>query len=143
MNYNTKFLIGAHGSTASSSATTASFDTLGFSFARIICVNNIADSITASTANKVEEGDTTSSYATFAGVVHGVDWSSNTASASTSQARIIYNIDLRGRKRYLKCSFQSTALSDPAPSIFCELSDVGDSARTVSATSSASNQVGF
>ena len=36
MNSNTKFLFGGQG-TAASSSITAEFDTLGFSFARIIC----------------------------------------------------------------------------------------------------------
>jgi hypothetical protein len=84
------------------STLTASFDTLGFSFAKILVLSVSTGVLSTGTANKIEEGDTTSAFATFAGVASGTDWTPSTSTNSTAVAKMQYNIDLRGRKRYLK-----------------------------------------
>ena len=114
MNSNTKFLFGGQG-TAAASTITAEFDTLGFSFARILCFSGTTATLAGS--NIVVESDTSGG-------------TTNAISGLTSIPKMIYGIDLRGRKRYLKVTFQ-TATATPAPCIACELSDGADTVRTL------------
>jgi hypothetical protein len=55
---------------------------------------------------KIEEGDTTSSVATFAGAVSGTDYTiaTNAYTSTTNQNIWSFNVDTRVRKRYLRVS---------------------------------------
>lgn len=127
--------------TSGVSVLTATVDTKGFSFAKIICLSSSTASAAAGTNNKIEEGDTTSSVATFAGYVQGTDWTGSTATASTANAFVAYAIPLVGRKRYLKvtASQGATAVSSI---IVAELSRPADGVNSTS-EAGANNGVGF
>lgn len=86
------------------SHTTASVDTNGFDYATIIVDLGATD--IALTALKVQESDTDSNYADVTGLIFGT--SSNIAgststlpSATDDNKFFIFQIDLKGRKRYL------------------------------------------
>ena len=142
MRQNTKTVVGGFSaSTSGVSTLTAEFDTLGFNFAKIIVLSSTTHTISATTNNKLEEGDTTSSYATFAGYIQGTDWTGASVTNLTSLAKIIYNVDLRGRKRYLKTTFtQGTAA--PGVVIMAELSNPADGV-SEAAAAGAANAVAF
>lgn len=87
------------------SATTAEIDTIGFDYA-IICVNLGATDI-ALTALSVTESDTSGSgHANVTGLVYGtstdIDGSTSSLPSATDDNGIFaFEVDLRGRKRYL------------------------------------------
>ena len=142
MRQNTKTIVGAiNTNTSGVSTISAEFDTLGFNFAKIICLSSSTGTVSSGTNNKVEEGDTTSSYATFAGAIQGTDWSGSTTSNATSLAKVIWNVDLRGRKRYLKTTF-THATAGVAEVIIAELSNPGDGV-TDAAAAGAANAIGL
>jgi len=90
-----KFIV-ANG--AGVSTLTASIDTRGFSYAQIVASANITNGLHTSAANTIlEESDDNSTFTT---VTTGL--SQVTTSAATSVAKVAWNVDLRGRKRYLK-----------------------------------------
>ena len=126
MNSNTKFLFGGQG-TAASSSITAEFDTLGFSFARIICFSGTTATLAGS--NIVVESETSGGTTNAISGLAATDWTASTASHATS---------IRGRKRFLKVTFQ-TATATPGPAIGCELSDVADTVRTLGVGASGSS----
>lgn len=126
MRQNTKTVIGNNsGSTAGVTTLTAEFDTRGFSFAKVIVLANTTATAVTGTNNKIEDGDTTSTYATFAGQISGTDWTVATATNSTALAKVIYNVDLRGRKRYLKVT-AGLAATATCVAIVGELSNPSD-----------------
>lgn len=92
--------------TATVSTLTATVDTKGFSFAKIVCLSSSTGSVSTGTNNKLEESDdSTASFATFAGFVQGTDWTGLTSANSTSNAKVLWNVPTIGRKRYLKVTF--------------------------------------
>lgn len=128
--------------TSGVSVITATVDTKGFSFAKIICLSSSTASAAAGTNNKVEDADaSTGTFATFAGYVQGTDWTGSTATASTANAYVAYAIPLTGRKRYLKvtASQGATALSHI---VVAELSRPADGVNSTS-EAGANNGVGF
>ena len=135
MNSNTKFLYGGSG-TAASSTITAEFDTLGFSFARILCFSGTTATLAGS--NIVVESETSGGTTNAISGLSTSDWSASTSSHATSIPKMIYGIDLRGRKRFLKVTFQ-TAAATPGPAIACELSDVSDTVRTLGVVAAGSS----
>lgn len=142
MRQNTKTVVGTINATTNVISTmTAEFDTLGFSFAKLIVLGGGTGTVSSGTNNKVEEGDTTSSYATFAGYVQGTDWSGSATTNSTALAKAIYAVDLRGRKRYLKVTATYTTGSIGAV-IMAELSNPADGISDTAAAGAA-NAVGF
>ena len=138
MKNNSKIVVGAN--SAGVSTLTASFDTLGFSFAKILVLSVSTGALSSGTNNKVEEGDTTASYATFAGAISGTDWTPSTSTNSTAVAKMQYNIDLRGRKRYLKVTMEHATTA--AGSIIADLSMPSDGIST-SAEAGAANSLGI
>ncbi len=77
---------------------TASIDTRGFSYAQIVAFNNAAAGLHTAASNTVlEESDDNSTWAT---VVTGL--TPATTAAAATVAKVVWNVDLRGRKRYLK-----------------------------------------
>lgn len=81
-------------------------DRKGFNYAQV-CVYSA--STAAPTVLKVEEGDTTTAYATFSPFVGGTDFTLPTVSADECVAD--FGIDCRARKRYLKVSMTPAASS--------------------------------
>lgn len=88
------------------SATTTTIDTLGFDYCRILCVYGAMD--IATTALKVQESDDSgmSGAADITGLVYGTstDISGSTSALPTAtddNKCFAFEIDLRGRKRYL------------------------------------------
>lgn len=92
--------------TSGVSTLTATVDTKGFSFAKILCLSSSTGTVSTGTANKIEDADaSTGTFATFAGFVQGTDWTGSTSTNSTQNAKVLWNIPLQGRKRYLKVTF--------------------------------------
>lgn len=87
------------------SATTAEIDTLGFQYLTIVCQVGATD--IAMTALKVTESDTSgSNHADVTGLVFGTstDIGGSTSalpSATDDNGFFVFQIDLRGRKRYI------------------------------------------
>ena len=87
------------------SATTAEIDTLGFSHLTIVCQVGATD--IAMTALKVTESDTAGSgHADVTGLVFGTSTdiggaASALPSATDDNGFFVFQIDLRGRKRYI------------------------------------------
>lgn len=79
---------------------TASVDTKGFGYAQVIWCSTVAG--TAGTACAIEQGDDNSTWATIPGATANTDWTVSGSSIATTQPKIVLNLDLRGRKRYLK-----------------------------------------
>lgn len=82
-------------------------DTKGFDYVQIGIVASTADVVSNTlSVLKIEEGDTTSSVATFAGAVSGTDYTiaTNAYTSTTNQNVWSFNVDLRKRKRYLRVS---------------------------------------
>jgi hypothetical protein len=142
MRQNTKTIVGAiNTNTNGVSTISAEFDTLGFNFAKIICLSSSTGTVSSGTNNKVEEGDTTSSYATFAGYIQGTDWTGSGTTNATSLAKLIFNVDLRGRKRYIKTTF-THATAGVGSVILAELSNPGDGVTDAAGAGSA-NAIGL
>jgi hypothetical protein len=99
---------------------TATVDTKGFSFAKIICLSTSTGSVSTGTNNQLEEADVaTGTYATFAGFVQGTDWTGLTSANSTQNAKVLYNVPTIGRKRFLKVTFSHA--TSGIPTIIAEL----------------------
>lgn len=86
------------------SFTTARVDCAGFRYCRIIAY--LGDTDIAMTALKVQESDDDSTYSDVPGLVFGtstnIDGNTSTLPSDTDDNKIfIFDIDLRGRKRYL------------------------------------------
>lgn len=97
--------------TNGATATGEPIDVLGYDFAAISIVASTADVVSNTlSVLKIEEGDTTSSYATWSGAVSGTDYTiatnAYTAFGATggSQNAWSFLVDCRNRKRYLRVS---------------------------------------
>ena len=127
-------LMNASGSTSGAgSSLTASVDTKGFGYARILClVNNTVSLSTVVTNNSLEEGDDTSTFSTVSAAAPAVGWTPGTVTASsvTTLAKLSYNVDLRGRKRYLKVTLGLATSAATSIVIAADLSLPGDGCGT-------------
>jgi len=116
---------------------TSTFDTRGFSYATI-SVFGIASTIAPTTVasnHVLEESDAAASgFTAIAGSTPSP--LASTASIATTIAKMVYNVDLRGRKRYLKVTY--TAHSGDALLVTCDLSNPSDGIATISEQGSAS-----
>jgi hypothetical protein len=97
--------------TNGATATGEPIDTKGYDFAVISVVASTADVVSNTlSVLKIEEGDTTSSYATFSGAVSGTDYTiatnAYTAFGATGSNQNVWSffVDCRARKRYLRVS---------------------------------------
>jgi len=86
------------------SLTTASIDTAGFEYLRVFVYLGATD--IAMTALKVQESDTDGSYGDVTGLIYGTSngiagTASSLPSATDDNKCFVFEIDLRGRKRYL------------------------------------------
>jgi hypothetical protein len=109
---------------------TSSFDTKGFGYATI-SIFGIATTVAPTTVvsnHILEESDNpTASFSTVGGSTPSPI--SSTAAIATNVAKMIYNVDLRGRKRYLKVTY--TANSGDALLVTCDLSNASDAVATL------------
>ncbi len=93
-----------------SGATAASdlpIDTKGWDYCEIAVFASTADVVSNTlSVLKVEEGDTTSSFATFTGCVSGTDYTIATNAYTTTSNQNIWSFGINtiNRKRYLKVS---------------------------------------
>lgn len=94
--------------TNGATATGEYIDTKGWDYADIAVIAGTADVVSNTlSVLKIEEGDTTSSFATFAGAVQNTDFTVATnAYTSTANGQNVwkFGVDTRGRKRYLRVS---------------------------------------
>lgn len=140
MRHNFKILSVAGAATAGGTLT-AEFDTKGFSYASIAFVDGTAPTtvpIGTTTANNVvQHSDSSGSgHANITGYVSGTDFTATTTTISTSLAKIVYNIDLRGKKRYLKVTAgPHGAMTTGA--IVCTLTNPADGCVTAAEVNSA------
>lgn len=94
-----------NGATAASEASL--IDTKGWDYCEITVIASTADVVSNTlSVLKIEEGDTTSSVATFSGCVQNTDYTvaTNAYTSTTNQNVWSFGIDCRSRKRYLKVS---------------------------------------
>jgi predicted S18 family serine protease len=100
-------IITVAGAATAAGLLTAEFDTLGFSYASIAFVDGTSPTThglsTVLTNQYIQHSDTAGSgHAAISGFVPGTDWTPSSAAVATNVAKVVYNVDLRGRKRYLK-----------------------------------------
>lgn len=107
MRANYKQVCATVGVTAVTALMTAEFDTAGFSYASIALFEGTSPTTnslgTVLTNHALQHSDTAGSgHTAIPGFTAGTDWTPSSAATSTNNAKIIYNVDLRGKKRYLK-----------------------------------------
>jgi hypothetical protein len=110
MKKNSTFILATTG-TATASQVTASIDTRGYAFARIKCLGltNVGLNTTV-TNNKIEHSDDNSTWVVIDGASAGTaGYTPSTATVATNLAKVVADIDLIGRKRYLKVTFTPNA----------------------------------
>ena len=133
MRQNSRFVL-AGVSATNASQLTAVIDTRGFSFARIYCLMNGVSTAnsTVVTNNVLQESDTdvASNYTTIASASYQTPLVLSTNTAATTVAKIIYDVDLRGRKRYLRPTYTPAATGEIL--IAAELSEPADGATSAS-----------
>ena len=133
MKQNSKtILMNASGTTTGATTLAGTVDTKGFGYARIVClVNNTASLSTVVTNNSLEESDDNSTFSAVSAAAPGTGWTPGTVTASsvTTLAKLAYNVDLRGRKRYLKVTL-GLATTATAVYIAADLSNPGDGCGT-------------
>lgn len=128
MRQNSKFVVAAIGAT-NVTTLTASIDTRGFSYARIYCIANSTAAVHTTAANNIlQESDDNSNFTTITAAGSGTAYTPTTNTVATTIAKIVYEVDLRGRKRYLKPTFGLGATSEPI--IMVELSEPSDGCTT-------------
>lgn len=125
MRHASKTILGnAVTSTSGATQITASFDTRGYAYATIQ-VFGLASNTGPSSAvsnHVLEESDASGSgFATISGSAFA---SIASTTISTSLAKVVYNVDLRGRKRYLKVTYSSNAADQTFVS--CDLTNAAD-----------------
>lgn len=111
-------------STSGATTITASIDTRGYAYASIQ-IFGLASATGPSSAvsnHVLEESDASGSgFATISGSGFTTISSAN---LTTTLAKVVYNVDLRGRKRYLKVTYGSAAADQTFVS--CDLSSASD-----------------
>jgi hypothetical protein len=113
MRQNSKFVIGAISAT-NASQLTATIDTRGFSYARLYCLGNTNAGVSTVLTNNVvrENDDNSTNWVSIAATQAGTGFTPATNVQSTALAKIVHDIDLRGRKRYLNVLFTPHATTE-------------------------------
>jgi hypothetical protein len=114
MRQNSTLVIGGISAT-NASQVTASFDCRGYSFARFSCFANSNAAVSTTVANHVlSESDDNSVFSTISTSNYQVALSlgTTTATVSTALAKLIYDMDLRGRKRYIRVQYSSASTTE-------------------------------
>jgi hypothetical protein len=96
-------------SEASASTLTASVDTQGFRFARIAFTS--ASTGAPTTNCKLEQSDDNSTWEAIRGIVLGTDYTLGTTTNLTTRPKIVWDVNLAGRKRYLKATVEHASAS--------------------------------
>jgi hypothetical protein len=103
---NTKTLASLSDDITSSATHSHEIDTLGFKYASIdVAFEKVAAAGTNSAVAlvcKLQHGDTTSAYADISGYVGGTSFTIPTPANTSSDVVVRFDVDLRGKKRYLK-----------------------------------------
>jgi len=137
MRQNSTFVIGGISAT-NASQLTAAFDTRGYSFARVYCLANANVGVSTTLANHiVSQSDDATNYTTISTSAYQVSYTlpAATASISTALAKMIYDIDLRGRARYIRVQFSTAATTEII--LAAELSEPSDGKITAAEVGSA------
>lgn len=109
---------------ASASSVTGSVDTQGFRFARVQFSSSSTGALTTNT--KIEQSDDNSTWESIPGLVQGTNYTLSGSTNATTKPKIIYNVSMLGKKRYLKITIEHATsgrgridaiLSDPADGI--------------------------
>ena len=114
MKHNAKYvLMNQDVNTAGVTTVTGTVDTLGFRYASITFAAATTNGAHTTISNHaVEQSDAAASgFVAIPGFTAGTDWTPSSVAILTNVAKITYNIDLRGRKRYLKVTFGSQAVN--------------------------------
>lgn len=106
---------------------TGTVDTFGFRYASISAFSESTSGLNTTVANNLlTESDTSGgTYVSIAAAVAGAAFTPTSASQSTSLAKVTYNVDLRGRKRYLGCTL-GLGTASGAAQLICTLSQPVD-----------------
>jgi len=108
------------------STLTTSINCQGFNYAQIVASATITNGLHATASNTIlEESDDNSTFTT---VTTGL--SQVTTSATVDVAKVVWNVDLRGRKKYLKPTVGLAATA--GMNIVAVLSNGGDAPVTAS-----------
>jgi hypothetical protein len=103
---NTKTVASLSDDITSSATHSMEIDTLGFKVASIdVAFEKVAAAGTNSAVAlvlKLQHGDSTSSYSDLTGYVGGTSFTIPTPANTTSDVVVRFDVDLRGKKRYLK-----------------------------------------
>ena len=130
------------GTTAVTALATAEFDTLGFSYATIAYYEGTSPTTnslsTTLTNHALQHSDTAGSgHTAVSGFTAGTDWTPSSAAVATNVAKVLYAIDLRGKKRYLKVTASGNSVFTTGVFV-CTLTHPADG-RTTAAEIGAGN----
>lgn len=122
------------GNTAVTQTYTAEFDTLGFAYASIAFYEGTSPTTnglgTILTNHALQHSDTSGSgFTAISGYTAGTDWTPSSAAVATNVAKLIYNVDLRGKKRYLKVTAAGGSVFTTAV-LACTLTNPSDGRTT-------------
>ncbi len=93
-------------STASNATTAGNIDTLGYNYLSVDVTLDTASATTAPIALKLAESDDTvvTNFADISGTVGGTDFTMPTGPATNGTWGVKLNVNLKGRKRYIRLS---------------------------------------
>lgn len=138
MRQNSTIILATTG-TATVSQVTASIDTRGYAFARVICLGGTNVGLSTTTANnKIEQSDDNATWVAIEGASAGTGYTPSSATMATNLAKFVADIDLRGKKRYLKVTYTPAATT--IANIVCDLS-IPDSDKATAAAVGAGHFV--
>lgn len=87
--------------TLAAATTTGTIDTLGYDYCSIDLVANTATATTKPTTLVIGEGDTSTAFTDIAATVGGTAYTMPEGPDTSGDWAVKFNIDLKGRKRYL------------------------------------------
>ena len=87
---------------SSNGSVTGAVDTQGFRFCRISCTHSTNAVVNTNTF--IEQSDDNSTWVPIPNMVAGVDYTLSTSVNITTKPKVIWDVNLIGKKRYLKAS---------------------------------------
>jgi len=109
---------------------TASVDTQGFRYARIIFCSDSAGRLISGT--KIEQSDKGVTWEAIPKMVAGVDYVLPTKATSTTQPKIVWDVSMIGKKRFLKATIEQ--ITEGNSIIMAQLLEPIDSVTTAEET---------
>lgn len=91
-------------SEASATTLTGAVDCQGFRFARIQFTS--ASTGAPATSTKLEHSDDNSTWSSITGLVLGTDYTLSTATNASTRPKVVWDVNLAGKKRYLKATVE-------------------------------------